>query len=56
MGNSALPRFLKLRGKTSIDEFNFIKVLGQKAEKVDGMKSKEITEKVDGMKSKETQK
>ena len=30
MEDSALARFVKLRGKTTIEEFNFIKVVGQK--------------------------
>ena len=42
MGNSALARFVKLRGKASVAEINFIKVVGQKSdESVDGMKSEE---------------
>ena len=32
MENSALVRFVKLRGKTSIVEFSFIKVVGQKCD------------------------
>ena len=31
MQNSALARFVKLRGKTSIAGFNVIKVVGQKS-------------------------
>ena len=34
MGNSALARFVKLRGKASIAEINFIKVVGQKSDAV----------------------
>ena len=34
MENSALARFVKLQGKTSIVEFNFIKVVGQKSDGV----------------------
>ena len=42
MGNSALARFVKLRGKASIAEINFIKVVDQKSDEgVDGMKSEE---------------
>ena len=37
MGNSLLAKFLKLRGKTSIVEFNFIKVVGQKSDAVTNM-------------------
>ena len=31
MEDSALARFVKLGGKTTIEEFNFIKVVGQKS-------------------------
>ena len=34
MENSALARFVKLQGKTSIAEFTFIKVVGQKSDGV----------------------
>ena len=34
MENSALARFVKLRGKRSIVEFNFIKGVGQKSDAV----------------------
>ena len=34
MENSAPARFVKLRGKTSIVEFKFIKVVGQKSDAV----------------------
>ena len=37
MENSALARFVKLQGKTSIVEFNFIKVVGQKSDGVINM-------------------
>ena len=32
MGNSTLASFVKLRGKTSIVEFNFMKVVRQKSD------------------------
>ena len=38
MRNRALARFVKLPGKTSIVEFNFIKVAGQKSDAVIDMK------------------
>ena len=34
MGNSAVARFVKIRGKAFIAEFNFIKVPGQKFDAV----------------------
>ena len=34
MENSALAKFVKLQGKTSIAEFTFIKVVGQKSDGV----------------------
>ena len=37
MENSALARFVKLRGKTSSAEFNFIKVVGQNSDVVINM-------------------
>ena len=37
MRNSAPARFVKLRGKTSIAEHNFSKVVGQKSEAVINM-------------------
>ena len=38
MGTNAVARFVKLRGKASFVEFNFIKVVGQKSDTVINMK------------------
>ena len=37
MGHSVVARFVKLRGKTSVVEFSFIKVVGQKSDAVINM-------------------
>ena len=37
MGNSLLAKFVKLRGNTSIVDFNLIKVVGQKSDAVINM-------------------